>query len=164
MLALADVQAWTKPVAQEWSCRRTCYLSTGNDFARQLPSIRSKLMRVAAETDAAHWRLLTGRTVLPRCVECHRLSPGRDVLHTGHYDNGSVLTLSVQLSEPEAFAGGAFVTYTEGMPIVHSMAKGDAILFRSEKLHNVCTVTRGVRRALVVELWAATANATDRFS
>jgi predicted 2-oxoglutarate/Fe(II)-dependent dioxygenase YbiX len=52
-------------------------------------------------------------------------------------------------------SGGEFVTYCDGAPVAHKMAQGDAILFHSEKLHNISTVTGGLRQSLVVELWPA---------
>jgi len=97
-----------------------------------------------------------------RCIELHSYAAGGGLLNAGHRDNGSSLTLSVLLSE--GFAGGHFVTYTDGMPVVHGgMRRGDGLLFRSERLHNVCTVTSGVRQSLVVELWTRPANRQDRF-
>ena len=38
-----------------------------------------------------------------------------------------------------------------------------ALLFESERLHNVCPVTRGMRRSLVIELWARPENSSNRF-
>jgi hypothetical protein len=32
-----------------------------------------------------------------------------------------------------------------------------------ERLHNVCPFTRGMRRSLVIELWARPENSSDRF-
>ena len=40
---------------------------------------------------------------------------------------------------------------------------GDALLFHSEKRHNVTPVGDGGRSSLVVELWAAPANVMDRY-
>ena len=99
-----------------------------------------------------------------RCIELHHYSTGGCLLTPSHRDNGSSLTMSVLLSETAASTGGTFVTYDEGMPIAHEMARGDAILFNSEKLHNVTTVTSGTRQSLVVELWPAPTNASNRFA
>ena len=99
-----------------------------------------------------------------RCIELHHYSEGGCLLTPNHRDNGSSLTMSVLLSETAASTGGTFVTYDEGVPIAHEMARGDAILFQSEKLHNVTTVTSGTRQSLVVELWSAPTNASDRFT
>lgn len=117
--------------------------------------MRTKLMDAAARVDAKHWKLLTGRHVVPRCVESHLLSPGKDVLHPGHYDHGSVLTIDVMLSEPRAdFRGGRFQTVeADGSVRVHRLDKGDALVFVSHKPHFVEHVEVGERRVLIVELW-----------
>ena len=56
---------------------------------------------------------------------------------------------------------------------MHALARGDAVddavLFRSEKCHNVATRegqrgAGGVRRSLVVELWSADTNLKNRYS
>ena len=41
--------------------------------------------------------------------------------------------------------------------------RGDALLFHSEKRHNVTPVGDGGRSSLVIELWAAPANVIDRY-
>ena len=157
VLRLAEHQLWTKPPAQGWSARQTCYLSTANAFGRELPHIRSKLMAAAARVDAQHWKLLASgaRKVVPRCVECHRLGSGRDVLHPGHYDHGSVLTIDVMLSRPgEDFNGGRFQTVeSDGSVRAHPFERGDAIVFVSHKPHFVEAVSKGERRVLIIELW-----------
>lgn len=88
-----------------------------------------------------------------RCIELHHYSTGGGLLIPGHRDTGSDLTISVLLSDPVDVSGGDFVTYRDGVPIAHEMKQGDAILFNSEDLHNISTVTGGVRQSLVVELY-----------
>jgi hypothetical protein len=44
------------------------------------------------------------------------------------------------------------------LKVVHELDPGDAILFHSEALHNVLTVTRGLRQSLVIELWTEPKN------
>ena len=96
-------------------------------------------------------------------------------MNNDHRDYGSTLSMSVLLCEPSEFEGGQFVTYdvpdAERRPmrdddpvIVHELRRGDGVLFRSEDYHNVSPVTRGVRHALVIELWAGKANSVDRNS
>ena len=97
-----------------------------------------------------------------RCVEIHSYSAGGHLLTPGHRDCGSALTMSVLLSDPGHFCGGEFVTYSEGLPVVHEVGQGDAVLFQSESLHNVLTVTKGIRQSLVLELWAEHKNSADR--
>ena len=100
-----------------------------------------------------------------RTIELHHYTPGGGLTTPGHRDCGSEWTLSVLLSDPSDVHGGDFVTYEDTTttaaagggsgcaPVAHVMARGDAILFRSEKLHNISTVTSGLRKSLVVELW-----------
>eukprot|EP00980_Cylindrotheca_fusiformis_P003622 scaffold814_cov100-Cylindrotheca_fusiformis.AAC.4 len=103
-----------------------------------------------------------------RCIELHHYSTGGGLLIPGHRDTGSDLTISILLSDPKddndendndnnnnnnGVSGGDFVTYKDGIPVAHKMNRGDAILFNSEDLHNISTVTSGVRQSLVVELY-----------
>ena len=72
--------------------------------------------------------------------------------------------MSVMLSDPHEAenAGGQFVTWADGLPVVHDVGKGDAVLFHSLKAHNVATVTRGTRHTMVIELWDGGTNVCDR--
>lgn len=88
-----------------------------------------------------------------RSIELHHYATGGHLLTPGHRDCGSDLTISVLLSDTANYTGGDFVTYRQGTPVAHKMKRGDAILFRSEDLHNISTVTSGVRQSLVVELY-----------
>lgn len=90
---------------------------------------------------------------LVRTVELHHYGPGGGLTTPGHRDCGSELTMSVLLSDSELVLGGDFVTYDKGVPIAHQMNRGDAILFNSMSLHNIATITSGIRKSLVVELW-----------
>lgn len=93
-------------------------------------------------------------TARVRTIELHHYSAGGGLIIPGHRDCGSALTISVLLSDPASVEGGDFVTYDrEGEPVAHGMGRGDAILFDSEDLHNISTVTGGVRQSLVVELY-----------
>ena len=89
----------------------------------------------------------------------------RDSFTPGHCDEGSALTMAVLLSGPdELLGGGQFVTWQQGSAVTHQMNRGDAILFHSEKCHNVAVVTAGMRHSLVIELWASQTNSSNRFS
>lgn len=88
-----------------------------------------------------------------RSIELHHYATGGGLVTPGHRDCGSDLTISVLLSDPAEVSGGDFVTYREGVPVAHKMGRGDAILFKSEDLHNISTITSGLRQSLVVELW-----------
>ena len=96
-----------------------------------------------------------------RCIEAHTYTCGGGLLEQGHIDQGSSLSLSVVLTEPTE--GGHFVTTgADGTAVTHALSRGDGVLFRSDTIHNVTTVTAGVRRALVIELWNGAPNERDR--
>ena len=137
------------------AARSTCYLSTGGAFGKTMPHLRERLLDVARKVDAKQrWGLLKDRTVAPRCVECHKLAPGKDVLHPGHYDYGSVLTVMAMLSQKGEFEGGAFQTAeADGSVRKHDLDCGDCLVFVSHKPHFVAGVTSGERRCLIVEFW-----------
>ena len=85
---------------------------------------------------SADWQRKCASTLALRCIELHTYCAGGALVAPGHRDNGSVLSMAVVLTSE--FAGGSFVTYaTNGAPIVHDLSRGDAILFLSEKTHNV---------------------------
>lgn len=95
-----------------------------------------------------------------RCVaQWHGYTPGGGVTDRGHRDTGSLLTMSVLLSSPSSFEGAAFsVLRGEGsenerwVEITDVASPGDAVIFPSELVHNVATLTKGTRRSCVVEL------------
>ena len=62
------------------------------------------------------------------------------------------------------FTGGEFTTLEEDSSVTNypSVEKGDAIVFQSEKWHSVQVVESGVRRSLVIELWAGPRNMHGR--
>ena len=101
-----------------------------------------------------------------RCIELHLYKAGGGLTDTGHYDQGSVLTLSVQLSPPGPNKNGGRFSTTDayGVETVHELARGDAIIFCSEQVHNVSTLASGTERnSLVIELWEGRTNRRDRF-
>jgi len=76
---------------------------------------------------------------------------------------GSTLTLSCLLSDPSTFEGGTFLTWESGRAVCHDdLAIGDAVVFHSERVHNVAAVMNGVRNSLVVECWVGPDNQHDR--
>lgn len=99
-----------------------------------------------------------------RCIEYHTYTAGGALLDKSHCDLGSVLTLSVLLTEPGD--GGVFSTSdATGVKTMHDdIGRGDAIVLDSEMVHNVSTLRSGERRSLVIEWWRRPANRRDRFS
>ena len=83
----------------------------------------------------------------------------------GKGGGGVVATPQVPpVASPEGFTGGDFFTWLDGAPRIHRMARGDALLFHSEKVHNVYPITQGVRHSLVIELWLKPDTCTDRYT
>ena len=94
-----------------------------------------------------------------RSAELHCYAAGGSVADPCHRDQGSLLTLSVLLSEPASFDGGLLTTAGNRR---HELSRGDGLLFVSEQRHNVSTVEAGVRRSFVLELWGEPPNARNR--
>lgn len=109
---------------------------------------------------------VSGGTVLGvRCIEYHCYRTGGSLLDPEHRDVGSTLTLSALLTDPSLLEGGVFMTWKGGQPVFHDdIGMGDAIVFHSERVHNVSAVMEGVRHSLVVELWDGPDNQSDRHS
>jgi len=82
-----------------------------------------------------------------------------------HRDMGSLLTLSVLLTPPSEFQGAEFLIRglrEEGGAAASAVGVGDALLFPSEKRHNVSELREGERRSFVIELWQGAANSRNR--
>ena len=97
-----------------------------------------------------------------RCMELHTYTAGDGLMTEGHRDNGSVLSMSILLSC--SHTGGSLMTYDgEGLPpTYHDMHQGDALVFHSDKRHNVSPITNGVRHSFVTELWMGPKNKHNR--
>lgn len=137
------------------------FLHAGGRFARTWPVLCGRLV-AAMRSRPCGVSVSTALSI--RCVELHTYTVGGSLLDPGHRDRGSALSMSVLLSDPADFDGGEFLAASGGRPVVHRPSRGDALLFHSEKVHNVATVTRGVRQSLVIELWVADSNEHDRYS
>jgi hypothetical protein len=145
---------------------RVQYLHRGGHWADKWAALSEKLIRAMTELDDDDDDHNNNNNLALRCVELHTYGRGGCLAMPGHRDNGSKVSMSVLLSDPKLeFDGGHFVTWgPRGDAVTYgAQRKGDAIVFRSEKSHNVSTVTRGTRHALVLELWAQPANTHDRF-
>lgn len=59
------------------------------------------------------------------------------------------LTLSVQLTTPDQYAGGELEINADGHPFQAPRAQGTAVIFASSTLHRVAPVTSGLRHSLV---------------
>lgn len=98
-----------------------------------------------------------------RCIEYHTYRIGGALLDPEHRDMGSTLTMSCLLVSPEEVDGGVFLTWERGRAVCHDdLQRGDAVIFHSERVHNVSAVMGGTRHSLVVELWEGPDNRRDR--
>ncbi len=57
----------------------------------------------------------------------------------------------------------AIYTQADGRLTEHALARGDAVVFCSEMVHNVQTLRAGVRESLVIELWTGPPTRVDRY-
>lgn len=106
-----------------------------------------------------------GSSLGVRCIEYHTYRIGGALLDPEHRDMGSTLTMSCLLSDPSEMDGGTFITWEHGQPVYHDdLERGDAVVFHSERVHNVGAVMGGTRHSLVIELWDGPDNQTDRHS
>lgn len=140
-------------------------------FGDACPAILAKLLQTmhASGLQDSVWRradsAVTRRPDLHvRCIEFHDYRAGGGLQDPGHIDVGSTLTLSVQLSTPGPPEHGGRFTTTDasGHVTVHELARGDAVVFCSEMVHNVATLSGGERNSLVIELWTDPPNRIDR--
>ncbi|GMI51102.1 hypothetical protein ScalyP_jg9195 [Parmales sp. scaly parma] len=89
-----------------------------------------------------------------RVAEFWHYDVGGNLEDNYHNDTDSVITIVCLLSDEKDFEGGNFRTYECGdVNQTHKMKKGDSVCFVSHKYHNVQTVTSGIRKSLVIELW-----------
>ena len=104
----------------------------------------------------------SGGALRVRCIELHTYAVGGGLMDRGHRDKGSAISLSALLTAPGG--GGAFTTWdADGDAVEHALQPGDAVVFASERTHNVSLVTNGTRQTVVIELWDGVANARDRY-
>ena len=97
------------------------------------PDAGSSYSAIFKQVNAEEAKLLP--SIYPELV-AHYSRRGGSLLTPGHRDNGSALTLSVLLSDPAAaHCGGAFVTYCEGVPVVHDELRRGVAELRRGQLH-----------------------------
>jgi hypothetical protein len=136
---------------------KVVFLHTDGHFRTELPALRAKLEAAARRVDAAEgWGLALARGLAVRCVEYHRMELGASLPDTGHYDEGSLITLDCMLTQPGTdFEGAQLHTLAADgrTPEPHAFGRGDAMAFVSHKRHHVTPLARGTRQVLVVEFW-----------
>ena len=130
---------------------------------RAAPRSSNLIERLIAAMRASEICGGSGGALRVRCIELHTYAVGGGLMDRGHRDKGSAVSLSALLTAPGG--GGAFTTWdAEGGAVEHALQPGDAVVFASEKTHNVSLVTSGTRQTVVIELWESDENARDRYS
>jgi len=136
-------------------------LHRGDHFFSQAPALHSKLV-AGMLSSSCEDHAVSDLSV--RCMELHTYVIGEGLTTVGHKDHGSVLSMSILLSNAGDFGGGQLMTWGAGSaPVMHAMERGDALVFPSLKTHNVSPITSGERQTLVIELWRGAANRSDRY-
>ena len=165
------------PAVEVRSGWKTTYLNADGLFCARAPDLLKRLRSLPTRVDrslffandsarrrdgAAVEELLTSELNI-RCAEFHDVAPGGTLSDPGHFDNGSVVTVDVMLSDD--FEGGDFQTRevppasssssssSSSVMASHTFRRGDALIFPSHKYHTVAPVTRGIRQVLVLEFW-----------
>lgn len=121
--------------------------------ASPLVGVRAKLLRAIYKADDECWGWLRGRVVNVRSFEHHSYEPGGSVSDPEHRDAGSILTISVLLGRSDGCEGGHFRASVNDEWCPFEVSPGDAVVFPSEKRHNVTPITAGTRESMVMELW-----------
>ncbi|CAE7841017.1 unnamed protein product [Symbiodinium sp. CCMP2592] len=140
------------------------FLQTRGFFAREAPELLESLAEMARSVGLReHW-LTVGQAerMKARVVEWHdQEAPGPGIPDPRHYDMDSLVTLDVLCAEPkEDFEGGELRTLeTDGSLKEQSFGFLEVLVFQAHKYHMVAPVTRGRRRALVLEFWDGPARA-----
>jgi hypothetical protein len=124
-------------------------------FAAALPALHAKLLGCAHRAhEQAGWQVLQAERVHIRTIELLEYSGEADSLGW-HVDEQSAVTILVLLSSPADFDGALLQHEVRGhgAAVTATMVRGDVTVYRSHQAHRVTPLTRGVRRALAMELW-----------
>ena len=146
----------------------TLYLHYAGWLSHQFPRLLDRLVRTmqhcaeiwqqqepsAVRTEQHRNQAESAPCLNVRCIELHTYFVAGALTTPAHRDSGSTISMSVLLSDAATCDGGKFVTWSANQPILHELQRGDAILFPSERIHNVSPVLAGQRQSLVLELWA----------
>ena len=127
------------------------FMHRGGYFEQCCPELLSRLVAKMRGTALGWW---TGSEedegeLSLRCIEFHTYQAGGGLLDVNHRDTGSIVSMSILLADAAQMVGGRFVTWGADGPQTHELAQGDAIVFDSEMVHNVSTLTEGILHSLV---------------
>tara|TARA_B110000971_G_C20009776_1_gene501017 strand:+ start:463 stop:1329 length:867 start_codon:yes stop_codon:yes gene_type:complete len=139
---------------------RTTYLNSAPSFTLNsstslfIQKLKDEAM-LALKQNPDWAKLIKARTIeesVPRVIEIHESRAGGGLVHTKHYDGGSLVTFDILLKDD--FLGGAFATLEENNAMkIHDFNKGDLVIFISHKYHTVQKISKGQRATFILELW-----------
>lgn len=135
---------------------RTNYLHTNDMFCKQHPDIADKIVEAVKRVDQDNgWCLLSDCAFNMRCVEHHIVKTSGSLPDPTHFDRGSLVTITIMLSDPNKdFEGGEFCTLEKDRMVSHRFESvGNALVFISHKYHSVRPIIKGRREVLVIEFW-----------
>ena len=162
----ADALSAVEDIMHAASEHRVVHVHREGQLQARLPHVLDRVLAAITAADASRWRLLVGRPASIRSAEVHTYRPGGGVTDPQHRDAGSLLTLSVLLTPPTSYEGAAFSfpggEGADAATTLGDLARGDGVLFVSEKRHNVSTLVGGERQSFVLELWEGRTNVHNR--
>ena len=138
---------------------KTTYLHSGHWAKDRIPHLLNHILRTAKEIDQSNkWHVMKNRSQLNfRTIEFHEYTEGGGLLNwrDKHFDDGSLITIDIMLTDTNEFEGGALVfpSNHEATPYEPDFEQGDAVFFLSHKFHNVTPLRKGRRQVLVCEIW-----------
>jgi hypothetical protein len=107
------------------------------------------------------FQLSKGNFCLRVCEYHSQVAPSEALPDIHHYDQDSLVTVDVMLSDPSTDFTGAQIQTLEssGKLCSHTVQQYDALCFVSHKYHSVTPLQSGRRVVCVLEFWRGSAEA-----
>jgi hypothetical protein len=158
---------WTSQSAVKLGCEirsqqsklwEVLFLHSHGAIMSQMPAFIDRVVeRVVALDRSQHWgfQLATGNFSLRACEYHSQVAPSEALADIHHYDQDSLVTVDIMLSDPAVeFSGASIQTLrADGEMESHSVQQYDALCFVSHKYHSVTPLRAGRRVVCVLEFW-----------
>ena len=134
------------------------FLQSRGAFMTHMSGLLDRVVeRVIALDCSQQWgfQLAQGNFCLRVCEYHSQVAPSEALPDTHHYDQDSLVTVDIMLSNPEVdFAGADIQTLEQdGTLLRHVVRQYDALCFLSHKYHSVTPLAKGRRVVCVLEFW-----------
>ena len=154
----------------------TTYLQTKHTFRKSFHWLNKRIRKLIKLTNTSqNWGfdIENNKSFNVRVAEFHEMTKGGSLLHSEHYDIGSIITIDIMLHEADK--GAEFQTlevnhkdndtnnssinntdhiiHDKNYMKTHEFHAGDALIFVSHKYHSVTPLIQGKRKVLVIEYW-----------